>query len=124
MPTPPRLAPFVLDIEPREPERQGPIDLYRPDRADRPSPAILFVHGMAQPGETPSQWPVFRGYGALTAGAGLIGAVVDHGLDGPAAFPTAAATVAGAVETVRADPRVDPDRVALWFFSSGGLLLA
>ena len=32
--------------------------------------------------------------------------------------------MAAAVELVRADPRVDADRVALWFFSGGGLLLA
>src|ERR1022692_231589 len=39
-------------------------------------------------------------------------------------FETAAADVAAAVEQARADPRVDPGRLALWFFSGGGLLLA
>jgi dienelactone hydrolase len=32
--------------------------------------------------------------------------------------------VAAAVEVLRADPRVDAERVALWFFSGGGLLSA
>ena len=30
----------------------------------------------------------------------------------------------GVAEMARADPRVDADRVAIWFFSGGGLLLA
>ena len=32
--------------------------------------------------------------------------------------------VTAAVQAVRADPRIDAGRVALWFFSGGGLLLA
>jgi len=32
--------------------------------------------------------------------------------------------VAEAIDFVRADPRVDADRLALWFFSGGALLMA
>jgi len=39
-------------------------------------------------------------------------------------YPTAADDVVAAVDTVRADPRVDQDRIVLWFFSGGGLLCA
>lgn len=49
---------------------------------------------------------------------------VDHRLHGLGDFAQAAADVAEAVELVRADPRVDGERVALWFFSGGGLLSA
>jgi dienelactone hydrolase len=48
----------------------------------------------------------------------------DHRLQSPAAFPLAADDVAAAVERARALAGVDADRVALWFFSGGGLLAA
>lgn len=49
---------------------------------------------------------------------------VDHRLHDLADYGRAAEDVAEAVELVRADPRVDGERVALWFFSGGGLLSA
>jgi len=121
----PYLMPFVLPLAAVEPERSGTVDLYAPDTV--PAPAILFVHGGPIPAElrpTPREWPVYRGYGAAAAARGAVGATVDHRLYGPAEFPTAAADVAAAVDQLRADPRVDADRVALWFFSGGGLLSA
>lgn len=66
--------------------------------------------------------PLYLGYARLAASLGVVGAVVAHRLHALTDFPTAAADVAEAVETVRNDPRVDADRVALWFFSGGGLL--
>jgi dienelactone hydrolase len=51
-----------------------------------------------------------------------VGVTVDHRLHSPADYPAAAAGVAAAVERARALPGVDPGRVALWFFSGGGLL--
>lgn len=53
-----------------------------------------------------------------------MGVTVDHGLHDLTAYARAAEDVAAAVALVRADPRVDADRVALWFFSGGGLLAA
>lgn len=47
---------------------------------------------------------------------------VDHGLYALTDYAQAAEDIAAAVELVRADPRVDADRIALWFFSAGGLL--
>ncbi len=73
---------------------------------------------------TPRDWPVYRGYGGQVASRGLVAATVDHRLHGLADYPTAAADVAAAVDLVREDPRVDADRIALWFFSGGGLLIA
>jgi acetyl esterase/lipase len=54
----------------------------------------------------------------------VLGANVDHRLHSPDAYPVAADDVRAAIEAVRADPRVDSERIALWFFSGGGLLSA
>lgn len=120
------LGPFVLSIEPQAAERQGPTDLYPPGAAE-PRPAVVIVHGGPIPEQlrpTPRDWPVYRGYASALAERGLFAAVVDHRLHSPTAYHLAADDVTAAIEAVRADPRVDADRVALWFFSGGGLLLA
>jgi acetyl esterase/lipase len=121
------LKPFVLPVETRAAERHGPVDLYLPDESSRPRPAVLFVHGGPVPAEvrpTPREWPIFQAYASLVAARGVVGATVDHRLHTPAAYSTAADDVRAAVEAVRADPRVDSERIALWFFSGGGLLSA
>jgi acetyl esterase/lipase len=126
MTRPDTVNPFVLPIEVREAERHGSVDLYLPE-ATRPRPAIVFVHGGPVPAglrPTPRDWPVYRGYGSITATRGFVGVTVDHRLHDPASYPLAATDVAAAVELARADPRVDADRVAVWFFSGGGPLLA
>ena len=112
---PPYLKPLVVPFDARPAERHGTVDLYLPD-ATEPRPAVLFVHGGPVPADqrpTPRGWPVFQGYASIVAGRGMVGAVVDHRLHTPADYPRAAHDVAGAVEAVRADPRVDADRVAL-----------
>jgi dienelactone hydrolase len=73
---------------------------------------------------TPRDWPLYRGYGSLAAARGVVGVTVDHRLHSPGAYPSAAADVADAVRTARGLPQVDADRIAIWFFSGGGLLLA
>jgi acetyl esterase/lipase len=120
------LPPFVIAVDPVEPERHGAVDLYLPAAA-QPRPAVVFVHGGPIPSDrrpTPRDWPVYRGYGALTASGGAVAVTVDHRLHSLADYPRAADDVAAAVAVARADPRVDADRVALWFFSGGGPLLA
>lgn len=127
------LRPFVLPTSEVEPERNGTIDMYAPS-GDGPFPAVVLIHGGPIPPElrpTPRDWPVYHGYGSLLASLGLFAATVDHRLyvlQNPEGvvldYPTAAGDVATAVESVRADPRVDGDRVVLWFFSGGGLLCA
>jgi acetyl esterase/lipase len=117
---------FVVPIEPRAAERHGAVDLYLPD-ATQPQPAIVFVHGGPVPADlrpTPRDWPLYRGYGALAAARGAVGVMVDHRLHDLTAYSLAAADVADAIELARTDPRVDADRVAVWFFSGGGLLMA
>jgi dienelactone hydrolase len=121
------LKPFVLPVEARESERTGAVDIYPPDDTSAPRPAVLVVHGGPLPSEVrpaPQEWPVYRGYASLLAGRGVVGATVGHRLHSPAEYPAAAEDVGAGIEVLRADPRVDPERIALWFFSGGGLLAA
>ncbi|MET9437150.1 alpha/beta fold hydrolase [Streptomyces sp. NPDC006551] len=123
---PAHLRPFLIDLPERRRERVGQLDLYLPD-ADEPRPAVVFVHGGPVPLgvlPTPRDWPGFVGYGTYAAGRGVVGVTLDHGLHDLDDYPRAAGDIDAAVERVRADPRVDGERVALWFFSAGGLLSA
>ncbi|MGH3395795.1 MAG: hypothetical protein ACRDPO_14005 [Streptosporangiaceae bacterium] len=54
----------------------------------------------------------------------MAGVTVDHRLHDTGDYARAATDVAAALQAVRADPRIDAGRIALWFFSGGGLLLA
>lgn len=126
MAAPVYLNPFVLPAAERAGERHGAVDLYLPE-AGEPRPAVVFVHGGPVPAglrPTPREWPVFQGYGSAVAGRGAVGVTLDHGLHTLADYPQAADDVRAAVDLVRADPRVDADRVAIWFFSGSGPLLA
>jgi dienelactone hydrolase len=117
------LKPLVLPVDLRDAERRDAVDLYYPDA--EPAPAVLFVHGGPLPVQVsprPRDWPIFRAYASLVASRGAVGVTVDHGLHSPADYPAADEDVRAAVELLRADPRVDGDRVALWFFSGGGML--
>ena len=126
MANPAYLNPLVLPVVLRSADRRGAIDLYAPDGSE-PRPAVIFVHGGPVPAEqrpTPRDWPMFRAYGSLAAARGAVGVTVDHRLHSLPEYPQAADDIVAAVEQVRADPRVDGDSVALWFFSGGGLLAA
>jgi hypothetical protein len=125
---PASLRPFVLGIldgPDVRVDRLGEIDFYRPAGTARTG-AILFVHGGPGPAGLevmPREWPVYRGYATAAARRGLVAAVVDHSLiHGFDHLVTAADEVEAAVGVLRSDPRVDPDRVGLWFFSGAGLL--
>ncbi|SCG64599.1 alpha/beta hydrolase [Micromonospora inositola] len=119
-------TPFVLSPPPAPAERHGRVDLHLPADDDGPCPAVVLVHGGPLPpgAPDPRDWLVYLGYGALLAEQGVVAAVVSHRLHTLADYPVAAGDVAEAVDLIRADPRVDPDRLVLWFFSGGGLLLA
>ncbi|MEV6260114.1 alpha/beta hydrolase [Streptomyces sp. NPDC051784] len=124
---PAHLGPFLLDVPEVPRERTGNLDLYVPPAARSPIPAVVLVHGGPVPAEarpTPRDWPVLQGYARSVAGHGVVGAVLDHSLHTVDDYARAAADLADAVERVRADPRVDADRVALWFFSGSGPLTA
>ncbi|MEV0287307.1 nuclear transport factor 2 family protein [Kribbella sp. NPDC050820] len=125
---PAHLRPFVLGVLDGpgvRVDRLGEIDFYRPAGTARTG-AILFVHGGPGPAGLevlPREWPVYRGYATAAARRGVVAAVVDHSLiHGFDQLVTAADEVEAAIGVLRSDPRVDPDRVALWFFSGAGLL--
>lgn len=122
------LRPFLLDPPECPVQRDGRVDLYLPD-GDGPRPAIVFVHGGPVPPDRqpgPRDWLAYRGFGSYAASLGVIGATAEHRLHGLTDddFTRAADDIDEAVAAVRADPRVDPQRLALWFFSGGGLLSA
>lgn len=126
MTRPPYLEPFVLSVPPAPRERRGEVDFYLPEAAE-PRPAVVFVHGGPVPAEltpTPRDWPIYLGYGSAVAARGVVGVTVDHGLHDVDAYPRAADNVAVAVDLARRDPRVDSSRVAVWFFSGGGMLIS
>jgi dienelactone hydrolase len=125
---PPYLQPFVLNVEgvaDRRVDRVGELDFYRPVSTARTG-AILFVHGGPGPAHLevrPRDWPVYQGYATAAAQRGLVGALVDHSLiHGFDRLSAAADDVEAAIGVLRADPQVDPNRIALWFFSGSGLL--
>ncbi|MEY9839773.1 alpha/beta hydrolase [Streptacidiphilus sp. EB103A] len=128
------LGRFLLDApeRPRERprERMGRVDLHLPDDlqdGEHPRSAVVFVHGGPISPElrpTPRDSETFLGYARQVAALGAVGATLDHRLHSLADYGQAAEDVAEAVEMVRADPRVDAERIALWFFSGGGLLSA
>lgn len=102
------------------------FDVYTADPKQQ-RPAVIFVHGGPIPeGQSPSprRWPTFIGYGDLAASAGLAGITFDHRLYEMERYPDSADDIAEVVEKVRRNPHVDPDRIALWFFSGGGALAA
>ena len=122
------LQPFVLTVAApgnQRVDRVGELDFYRPDSTARAA-AILFVHGGPGPPELevpPRDWPVYQGYATAAAQRGLVGVTMDHSLiRGLDQLTAAADDVEAAVGVLRADPQVDPNRVALWFFSGAGLL--
>lgn len=123
MATPPHLRPFVLSTEPVEPASAGSVDLYLP-AARTPSPVVVLVHGMASADQPSMQrWPLCRGYAGELARRGVVAAVPALPLHGFDTIAESAVSLRRAVAVIRADPRIDGDRVALWFFSNGGTLL-
>lgn len=66
---------------------------------------------------------MYRGYAAAAAKRSVAGGVVAHSLSRRITLiERAAAEVAAGVDRLRAAPGIDPDRIALWFFSGSGLL--
>jgi pimeloyl-ACP methyl ester carboxylesterase len=123
-PVPAHLRPFPFDVPEPPRDRRGEVDLYVPG-GEGPRPAVVFVHGGPVPAGArprPRDWPTLVGYARLAAAEGVVGATLEHRLHDVADYERAAADVAAGVERLRADPRVDGDRIALWFFSGGGLL--
>lgn len=122
----PHELPFVLDVpaEGVATERLGGFDLARAADAAGPLPVVVLVHGPV-PAEAvrPRDWPVYQGYARLAAHRGLAGAALDLDYPSTMAWAAAAGELETAVQEIREWPEVDGDRVAVWAFSGGGLLV-
>lgn len=84
--------------------------------AEGSRPAVVFVHGGPGPAGTrsaPRDLPTLVGHARLAVAEGMVDVTLDHRLHDVADYERAPADVAATVELVRADPRVDADRVAL-----------
>jgi dienelactone hydrolase len=90
---------------------------------------VFFVHGGPIPVEMtpPTQWGFFVSYGELVAASAFVGVTLNHRLHAPSDYGRSQSDVEAAIEYVRshtAELNVDPDRIALWYFSGGGALLS
>ncbi|MFC3687686.1 hypothetical protein [Aquipuribacter hungaricus] len=114
---------LIVPTEPLEPSPREGYDLYLPEQGGR-RPVVVLVHGLFQepPPVSPRRTPFFRAYAAQLARRGTAAVVLDHELTGGMRYPEAATTLGRVLEAVRAEDRVDPDAVAVWFFSGGGPL--
>lgn len=85
---------------------------------------MLFVHGPVPAAAVrPAKWPVYLGYCRLAAARGLAAATADLDYVDYTDVASVVAQLAAELEDVRAHPLVDGERVALWAFSGGGLLV-
>jgi len=99
------------------------LDLYRPEKAAKPLPVILWVHGGGW--RKGSKNSINRVGGILSRGYALVS--VDYRLSGEAIFPAQIEDCKAAVRWVRANAHrygLDPDRIGAWGSSAGGHLVA
>ncbi len=90
------------------------LDVYRPARATRRLPAVVFVHGNARGDLSPKGSGVYVGWGQLAAASGLVGVTFDHGED--------PADVVAAVRYIRRNAArlgIDGARICVAGFSAG-----
>lgn len=98
------------------------FDLYLPAGEKRPRAAVIFV----TPASDARDWPMMRGYGRLAAAQGLAAVVYAKRYERSEVLPGAIDTGALLDHVVQnaAALGVDPARLALWAFGTGGRLLA
>src|SRR5512139_2257008 len=103
------------------------MDVYTPAGPPRTRPAVLLVHGGPIPRTGAKDMGVFVSYGELLAASRFVAVTFDHRFLAPERLVDAAGDVADAVAYVRENARAlgtDPERLAIWAFSGGGLFLA
>jgi acetyl esterase/lipase len=106
------------------------LDLYLPAEADRPVPAVIFLHGGGW--RMGSRRMLGPAYARVTpdpfeqvAAAGIAVASVDYRLSGEAQWPVQVHDAKAAVRWLRArgpGEGIDPDRIAAWGESAGAHL--
>ncbi len=98
------------------------LDLYRPEKATRPLPVILWVHGggwtRGDKSRVPIAWFATNGYAI---------AAMNYRFSQHAVFPAQIQDCKAAVRWLRANARkygLDKDHVGAWGISAGGHLVA
>lgn len=111
--------------------RELPADIYTP-KGKTPAkghPVILFVHGGALPPNlktTIKDWGVYVSYGELAAASGFVGITFNTRFFDWAKVSEPQSDIREMIAYVRANAKTlgaDPDRIHVWAFSGGGLLL-
>jgi acetyl esterase/lipase len=92
---------------------------------DQRRPVVFLVHGgpLSQDLPAPTSWGVFQSWAELLAASGLVACVFNHRLHELTDYQRSQADIADAIGHVRnnaRDYRVDPEQVALWYFSGSG----
>lgn len=118
-------SPFVVTVDAAvEPRRLDDFDLYAPFSVE-PAPCVVFVHGpVGADKPRPRDWPVYQGYGQLAAQSGLVAVVADLDFEDWRASELPTQALRTLVERVRQHEVVDRERLALWAFSAGALLVS
>ncbi|HEX2225268.1 MAG TPA: alpha/beta hydrolase [Thermoanaerobaculia bacterium] len=113
------------------------LDVYLPP--DLPPglrvPGVVLIHGGPAPSDAgsgggairpPRTWGVFQSYGELIAASGMVAVTFDHRYIGWGGLDQAAADIDAAITYTREHAesyQLDPNRLGLWAFSGGGVLL-
>jgi len=103
--------------------RDLPLDIYIPDKARKPMPVIIWVHGGGWKGG--SKGGISRPVGVLSQGYALLS--VEYRLSGEAIWPAQIEDCKAAVRWTRANAGeygLDPERIGAWGSSAGGHLVA
>ena len=98
------------------------LDLYLPEKATRPLPVIVYVHGGGWTRGDKTNGPAFP-----FAAKGYVVASINHRFSQHAVFPAQIHDCKAAIRWLRANASkygLDPDHVGVWGSSSGGHLVA
>lgn len=98
------------------------LDVYAPQKSDKPLPLIVWIHGGAWRAGDKKQCPALR-----FTRAGFVVASVNYRLSQEAIYPAQIHDCKGAIRWLRANAKkyhIDPDKVAVWGSSAGGHLVA
>lgn len=108
------------------------LDVYAPPgaRPGKPLPAVVFIHGGPIPPNLrtePKEWGAYISHGQLAAASGFVGVTFNHRYYGFDRLRDAQSDMNDLVTYLRANAAtlgIDADRITLWAFSGGGLLLS
>jgi len=100
------------------------LDLYLPDKAQQPHPAVIFVYRWGGGGQARRH---FAKQAVYLAEQGIASAIISYRSSGPATFPSSIEDAKAAVRWVRANAEeygINPDEIAAAGGSAGAQLAA